>query len=103
MPQQKPKTFNNALSRRIISTPGPAAKNTFFYMQETGCLKTEDAAVTHRQDLESFAANRTTMQAQNLIRGSLCGFISTEALPSSTMIILCRSPRMFSDRRFLTE
>ena len=54
MPQQKPKTFNNALSRRIISTPGPAAKNTFFYMQETGCLKAEDAAVTHRQDLESF-------------------------------------------------
>ena len=51
MPQQKPKTFNNALSRRIISTPGPAAKKTFFYMQETGCLKTEDAAVTHRQDL----------------------------------------------------
>lgn len=46
--------FNNKLSRRIISTPGAAAKHTFFYIQETGCLKCEDAASTHRQNLDSF-------------------------------------------------
>ncbi|MBE6857607.1 MAG: AraC family transcriptional regulator [Ruminococcus sp.] len=47
-------TFNNKQSKRIISTPGQSAKNTFFYMQETGCLKTEDAATTQRQNLDSY-------------------------------------------------
>lgn len=54
MPQQNPNAFNNSLSKRIISTPSPAAKAAFFYTQETGCLKPEDAAVTHRENLESF-------------------------------------------------
>lgn len=46
--------FKNKLSKRIISTPSPAAKHAFFYMQETGCLKTDDAASTQRQNLDSF-------------------------------------------------
>jgi AraC-like DNA-binding protein len=46
--------FRNKLSKRIINTPGPAAKNAFFYVQETGCIKTDDAAATQRQDLNSF-------------------------------------------------
>lgn len=46
--------FRNQLSKRIINTPGPAAKNAFFYVQETGCIKTDDAAATQRQDLDSF-------------------------------------------------
>ncbi|MBQ6033953.1 AraC family transcriptional regulator [Ruminococcus sp.] len=46
--------FRNKLSRRLICTPSPAAKNTFFYIQETGCLKTEDAAATQRHNLDSF-------------------------------------------------
>lgn len=46
--------FQNKLSKRIISTPGSAARSAFFYMQETGCLKTEDAASTQRQNLDSF-------------------------------------------------
>ena len=54
MEQHESRTFHNKLSKRIISTPGPAAKNTFFYMQETGCIKTDDAANTHRSNLESF-------------------------------------------------
>lgn len=54
MEQHDTRAFRNKLSKRIISTPGPAAKNTFFYMQETGCIKTEDAANTHRSNLESF-------------------------------------------------
>ncbi len=48
------KGFKNKLSKRIISTPGPAAKNTFFYVQETGCLKSDEPAMTHRQDLDSY-------------------------------------------------
>ena len=46
--------FRNKLSKRIINTPGPAAKSAFFYVQETGCIKTDDAAATQRQDLNSF-------------------------------------------------
>lgn len=46
--------FRNKLSKRIISTPSSAAKHAFFYMQETGCLKTDDAASTQRQNLDSF-------------------------------------------------
>lgn len=46
--------FKNKLSKRIINTPGPAAKHAFFYIQETGCLKTEDAAASRRQNLDSF-------------------------------------------------
>ncbi|NLT08559.1 MAG: AraC family transcriptional regulator [Ruminococcus sp.] len=48
------KGLKNKLSKRIISTPGPAAKNTFFYVQETGCLKSDEPAMTHRQDLDSY-------------------------------------------------
>lgn len=54
MEQKDTTIFKNKLSKRIISTPGPAAKQTFFYMQETGCLKIEDAAATQRQNLDSF-------------------------------------------------
>ena len=52
--EQNTTIFKNKLSKRIISTPGPAAKNAFFYMQETGCLKTDEAATTQRQNLDSF-------------------------------------------------
>lgn len=46
--------FKSKFSRRIINTPSPAAKSTFFYMQETGVIKPEDAPATHRRDLDSF-------------------------------------------------
>ena len=46
--------FKNKYSRRIINTPSPAAKSTFFYIQETGVIKPEDAPATHRRDLDSF-------------------------------------------------
>ena len=54
MDRQDSSDMNGRLSKRIISTPGPAAKNAFFYIQETGRIKKEDGAVTHRHDLESF-------------------------------------------------
>ncbi|MBQ8297305.1 MAG: AraC family transcriptional regulator [Ruminococcus sp.] len=54
MEQKDTGIFKNKLSKRIISTPTSAAKHAFFYMQETGCLKTDDAASTQRQNLDSF-------------------------------------------------
>lgn len=54
MEQKETTDFKNKLSKRIISTPGPSAKHAFFYIQETGCLKTEEAASTQRQNLDSF-------------------------------------------------
>lgn len=48
------KAFKNKLSKRLINTPSPAAKNAFFYMQETGIIKPEDAPATQRRDLDSF-------------------------------------------------
>lgn len=47
-------SFNNNGSIRIINTPSPSAKSTFFYIQETGCLKKEDAAASQRKNLESY-------------------------------------------------
>lgn len=46
--------FRNKQSRRIIGTPSPAARSAFFYMQETGCLKADDASSTRRQNLDSY-------------------------------------------------
>lgn len=41
-------------SKRIICTPSPSAKNTFFYVQETGCLVDGERSSAHIQQLESF-------------------------------------------------
>lgn len=41
-------------SRRIICTPSPSAKNAFFYIQEAGYSKKDEAHVHHRHDLDSF-------------------------------------------------
>lgn len=54
MEQRDINNTTGKLSKRIISTPGPAAKNTFFYIQEAGCLKTDGAVSTQRHNLESF-------------------------------------------------
>jgi len=42
------------VSKRIICTPSPAAKNAFFYAQETGIIKKTDTVETHRHDLDSW-------------------------------------------------
>jgi len=54
MEKHDPSNYKNKLSKRIISTPSPSAKNTFFYIQEAGCEKKEDSATTQRRNLESF-------------------------------------------------
>lgn len=43
-----------SLSKRIINTPGPAARSTFFYIQEAGCIKSDDSASIHCQNLQAF-------------------------------------------------
>ena len=48
------KKFRNKLSKRIISTPTPAAKSTFFYIQEAGCTMKEDAYAVNRRELDLF-------------------------------------------------
>lgn len=48
------KKFRNKLSKRIISTPTPAAKSTFFYIQEAGCTMKEDAYAVNRHELDLF-------------------------------------------------
>lgn len=41
-------------SIRIINTPDPVSKSTFFYVQEVGYLKIRIAHITRRQNLDSF-------------------------------------------------
>ena len=48
------KKFRNKLSKRIISTPTPAAKSTFCYIQEAGCTMKEDAYAVNRRELDLF-------------------------------------------------
>ena len=54
MDQHGDNSLKDYTSKRIINTPGPAAKNAFFYVQETGCVKTSGTAAALRQDLDSF-------------------------------------------------
>jgi AraC-like DNA-binding protein len=54
MEKKEKDSFRSKLSKRIIRTPSPAAKKAFFYIQETGILKPEDATVSHREAIESF-------------------------------------------------
>lgn len=46
--------FDSSISRRIINTPSPSAKSTFFYIQEAGFIKAEDGSAAQRKDLDSF-------------------------------------------------
>lgn len=54
MEKSETKSFKNKLSKHIIITPSPAAKNSFFYIQETGFMKTDESASTQRQNPDSF-------------------------------------------------
>ena len=48
------KKFRNKLSKRIIATPSPVAKSTFFYIQEAGYTMKEDAYTVNRRELGLF-------------------------------------------------
>ncbi len=54
MEQRENKNLRNKLTKRIISTPSPSAKSAFFYIQETGRMKTGDSTATQRENLDSF-------------------------------------------------
>ena len=47
-------SYNLSSSKRIITTPSAVAKNTFFYMQEAGCLIGDNPADSQRQNLDSY-------------------------------------------------
>lgn len=48
--------INNHISssKLVINTPSAVAKNTFFYMQEAGCLTGNNTADSQRQNLDSY-------------------------------------------------
>lgn len=52
--EQLASDFDSSISRRIINTPSPLAKNTFFYIQEAGFIKAEDGSAVQRKELDSF-------------------------------------------------
>lgn len=52
--EQYSSDFDSSISRRIINTPSPSAKNTFFYIQEAGFIKAEDGSAVQRKELDSF-------------------------------------------------
>lgn len=52
--EQYSSDFDSSISRRIINTPSPSAKNTFFYIQEAGFIKAVDGSAAQRKDLDSF-------------------------------------------------
>ncbi|MBE6865188.1 MAG: AraC family transcriptional regulator [Ruminococcus flavefaciens] len=54
MDKQNSQPFRNKLSKRIICTPSPAAKDTFFYVQEAANIKPDDSDCNQPQNLDSF-------------------------------------------------
>lgn len=54
MTQQDINGLHNRQTRQIISTPSPAAKKTFFYVQEAGYLAANDFGVIDHSDLDSY-------------------------------------------------
>jgi len=90
------KSFGSKLSKRIICTPSPSAKNTFFYIQETGFAKKEDAAAIQRQDLESFLVAAVVSGKGELSVGGE----SFQLVKGDCFFIDCRTPFFYksSDR-----
>lgn len=54
MEKKIPDDIAGKASRQIICTPSPAAKNTFFYVQEAGYSIKDEASVYHKNNLDSF-------------------------------------------------
>lgn len=79
------------ISKRIICTPSPSAKNGFFYVQETGCLAAGDTAAACRKDLESFL-----FAAVIKGRGELCFGRETYTVSSGECFFIdCRLPHYY--------
>mgnify|MGYP003322813103 CR=1 FL=1 len=54
MEKQDTFNFQNPLSKFVICTHDQTVKNTFFYVQDTGCLKKEDSAAFSQHEVDSF-------------------------------------------------
>ena len=85
------KNFRNKLSKRIISTPTPAAKSAFFYIQEAGCTMKEDAYSVHRRELELFLIGAVVSG-----RGELTvGDETLSLVKGDCFFIDCRTPHSY--------
>ena len=85
-------SFRSKLSKRIIHTPSPAAKKAFFYIQETGILKPEDASVSHRESIESFLIAAVISGSGNL---NIDG-VNYSLSAGDCFFIDCRTPHSYS-------
>ena len=85
------KKFRNKLSKRIISTPTPAAKSAFFYIQEAGCTMKEDAYAVHRRELDLFLIGAVVSG-----RGELTvGDETISLVKGDCFFIDCRNPHSY--------
>ncbi|WP_303803830.1 AraC family transcriptional regulator [Ruminococcus flavefaciens] len=85
------KKFRNKLSKRIISTPTPAAKSAFFYIQEAGCTMKEDAYAVHRRELDLFLIGAVVSG-----RGELTvGDETISLVKGDCFFIDCRDPHSY--------
>ena len=85
--------FNMELKdeKRIICTPGPLAKNAFFYIQETGFIKTAEAFTTQRRNLESFLIVAVISGHGELTFNN----ITTSVSKGECFFIDCRTPHVY--------
>ena len=93
------KKFRNKLSKRIISTPTPAAKSAFFYIQEAGCTMKEDAYAVHRRELNLFLIGAVVSG-----RGELTvGDETISLVKGDCFFIDCRDPHSYKSSDFFAS
>lgn len=83
----------DSISKRIINTPGPAAKNAFFYIQEAGQIKTGDGAAIQCQSLQAFMIVAVISGHGRLTIGSESFLLSK----GDCFFIDCRLPHFFKN------
>lgn len=91
MVHRETNTLKNNLSKRIINTPSPAVKNTFFYIQEIGYVKINEIAASQRQSLDSFLIAAVTSGKGELIINNETYSLSK----GDCFFIDCRVPHFF--------
>ena len=81
------------ISKRIINTPGPAAKNAFFYIQEAGQIKTGDGTAIQCRSLQAFMIAAVISGHGRLTIGSESFLLSK----GDCFFIDCRLPHFFKN------
>lgn len=78
-------------SKRIICTPSPAAKNAFFYVQETGCLRSSAPSAVQHRDLDSYLIAAVVSGRGELTAGGE----TAELIRGDCFFIDCRQPYFY--------